>query len=179
VDAQAAATKLASGASWDDVYASSSSDKTLPGGDFPQWIDTSLDNPQVKPLIDAIKATEVGKTSKPFKFTTGYWVIQVVAKRPKSVLPLDAVKSVIRDQLLQQKVQSAPSKIGDFQLKMRDAAAAATIVVSDPQYKSLVDQIKNPPPAEAPVEETPAPVTKPATKAKPKPAKPAKHKPAH
>jgi len=181
-DAQVAATKLDNGASWNDVYGEFSADKTLPEGDFPQWISMDLDSPQVKPLLAAIKTTTVGKSSKPFKFADGYWVIQVVAKRPGSVIPLDAVKSLISSRLLQQKVQSSTTKIGDFQSKMLNAAKSATIVVSDPQYQSLVEQIKNPPPPpaeEAPVEETPAPVTKPSTKAKPKPTKPTKHKSAH
>jgi len=179
-DAQAAAAKLETGAPWDDVYSASSTDRTIANGDFPQWIAMDMDNPQAKPLLDAIKATAAGKFSKPFKFASGYWVIQVVAKRPGSAIPLDAVKSTIRDQLLQQKVQSSRTKIEEYQSKMQNAAKSATIVVSEPQYQALVDQIKNPPPpAEEPVEDTPAPVIKPAAKAKPKPVKPAKHKPAH
>ena len=168
-DAQDIADQLSKGASWDTVYNSpKSTDKSLPGGDFPQWIGADLNSPQAKPLLDAIKGTEVGKFSKPFQFATGYWVITVVEKRPKSVLDESKVAGLIRDQLLQQKVQTDPSKIGAFQELMRNKATTADIQVTDPQYKTLVQQITNPPAAPqmgapgAPPTGAPAPTAPPA-----------------
>jgi parvulin-like peptidyl-prolyl isomerase len=146
-DAQDIYDQLQKGGSWDQLYNSTkSTDKSLPGGDVPQWINMTLNNPQAKGLIDAIKKTDAGKYAPPFQFGTGFWVIQVVAKRPKQTYPLDKVKDVIRMQLLQQKVQTDPTKISAFQEAMRDKQTTADIKVNEPQYQPLIQQITNPAP---------------------------------
>lgn len=159
-DATALYNQLQKGGTWDAAYNSPQSvNKTFPDGDFPNWISlNNMTNPQAKPLFDALKATDAGKYAPPVKLENQFWVIQVVEKRAGQTYSLDKVSNLIKDQLLNQKAMTDPSKAGAFQAAMRDKATTADIKVNESQYQPLVQQITNPaPPAPMMAPPTPAP----------------------
>lgn len=99
-----------------------------------------------KGLQDAAEATKNGEVSKPFSFTLSPFgnltaIIKVVGEQPKMDMKFDEVKDEIKSLAALQKTMSP-----DFQKKLETQKKKADIVIELPQYKFMVDQIKNPPP---------------------------------
>jgi hypothetical protein len=126
-------------------------------------------NPQLQPLAAAVKATPEGQVTAPLNNSGSWWIVQVVKKEPATTLPLDQIKGLIQSQILSEKAQANFSNQMDLQQKMRQLQTTATITTNLPQYKSMIDQIKNPPPAPAMPQFAPPPGA-PAPGGKPAPA---------
>jgi parvulin-like peptidyl-prolyl isomerase len=156
---------LATKADADDVYAqiqkgtpfeqlySRSIDKQLANGELPQWLPLSdmgasklSTNPQIAPLITAVKKTDIGKTTPPLQFQGGWWLVKVVDKKPAETWPYEKAEPLVKVEKLQQGMQSDPTRYTDLQNELRDKETTADIKVFSTQYQSLVDSIKNPPP---------------------------------
>ncbi len=99
-------------------------------------------------LQKAAANTKLNELSKPFTFTAGqlgtlHAIMKVTGEQPKSNLKFAEVKNEVRDMAALQKVMSDP----DFQKKLDARKKNAKIEIELPQYKYLVDSIKNPPEA--------------------------------
>jgi foldase protein PrsA len=97
-------------------------------------------------LQDAAEPLKVDEVSKPFAFTLSPFgkltgIIKVIGEQPKSDLKFDDVKDEIKGLAALQKTMTP-----DFQKKLEEQKKKADIVIELPQYKFMVDQIKNPPP---------------------------------
>lgn len=176
-DAQSIAAQIKAGKTFDS-FLGQSIDPT-PNGDVQQWIPLDdAPNPQMKPLITAVKTTPVGQVTAPISVGGSWWLVMVVDKKKAETLPLDKVKDLVRFMILNEKAQGNFTQSMDLQQKMRQYATTSTITTPLPQYQSLIDQIKNPPPAQAmpqmappgPAQGGPAPGTRPTPPA-PGPAK--------
>lgn len=138
-----------------DSFLGQSLDTSSPTGDVPNWIPLDLNspqlkgNPQLKPLVDVVKSTAEGQVAPPLNTGGSWWIVQVVKKEPAATLPLDQIRGLLQFQVLSEKAQSNFSNQMDLQQKMRQFQTSATIQTDLPQYKTLVDQIKNPPPTPA------------------------------
>lgn len=179
-----------------DTFVPRSLNKAFVNGEFPQWV--SLDdtkNVQLQPLIDSVKKTDVGKTTAPFLFQGGYWLVQVVDKKSKEVVPFDQVKSLIPYAILEERVlpqkddtpaiqQQKFQALQELQQQEKDyeqkLAKSNEIKINLPglQYAQMLNDIKNPPapPLMTPTM-APGPQRVPPGKAMPsaKPSAPAKH----
>jgi len=178
VEAQTISAQIKTGKTFES-FLPQSVDPT-PNGDVPQWVPlTAGDNPQLKPLVTALKDVAPGSVSAPLNYGGSWWLVKVVEKKEPSTLPLDQIKDIIRVQILNEKAQANYSAGMDLQQKMRQFSSTATITTPLKQYQSLIDQIKNPPPAPSmpqmmapPPSAPPGPAPKPG--AAPKPGKPGK-----
>lgn len=99
-------------------------------------------------LQKAADATKVDEVSKPFTFTAGQFgelnaILKVLSDEPKANLKFAAVKDEIKEMAGLQKAMSDP----DFQKKLEAKKKKADIKIELPQYKYLVDSIKNPQPS--------------------------------
>lgn len=97
-------------------------------------------------LQKAVAATKQGEVSKPFTFSLGQLgtlngLVKVLGEQPKSDLKFEKVKDEIRALAALQKTMDPA-----FQKKLDAQKKKAVIVIELPQYKYLVEQIKNPPP---------------------------------
>lgn len=97
-------------------------------------------------LQTATDKTKLNEVSKPFTFVGGQLgslnaIVKVIGEDPKSDLKFAAVKDEVRGMAALQKAMSDPS----FQKKLDAAKKKADIVIELPQYKFMVDSIKNPP----------------------------------
>ncbi len=125
------------------------------------------DNGKLPALWDAAKPLKVGKVSKPFTmelppYGTLYAVLNVLGTQPKLDLSFEKVKSEVKGIAALQKTMTDT----DFQKKLEAQRKKSDIKIELPQYKYMVDQIKNPPPPmQYPM---PAPNVKPGAGKKPK-----------
>jgi len=146
-DADDVYAQLQKGASFAALNASRSIDKQLIGGEVPQWL--PLDNPHnpaATPLFEAIRSTPPGKVTKPIKFQDSWWIVKIVAKKPREVFDQKSAKSMVRMAMTQQKIAAEPSRYTVLEKDWRNATMAADIQVGEPRYNTLVDELKNPPP---------------------------------
>lgn len=98
-------------------------------------------------LQQAADATKLNDVSKPFTFTAGQFgtlnaVLKVIGEEPKADLKFAEVKDEIKEMAALQKAMADPS----FQKKLDEKKKSADISIELPQYKYLVDSIKNPAP---------------------------------
>jgi len=98
-------------------------------------------------LWKAADETKDGAVSKQFSFDLPpygklYAILKVIGSQPKLDLKFDKVKDEIKGLTALQKTMSDQ----DFQKKLEERKKKADIKIELPQYKYLVDQIKNPPP---------------------------------
>lgn len=100
-------------------------------------------------LQNAADETKLNEVSKPFAFVAGQQfgtlnaILKVLADEPKADLKFKDVKAEVKGIAAMQKAMSDPS----FQKKLDAAKKKADIVIELPQYKYMVDSIKNPPPS--------------------------------
>ena len=97
-------------------------------------------------LQKAADATKVGEVSKPFVFDLGQFgklngLLKVTGEQPKQDLKFKDVKAELKSMAALQKTMDPA-----FQKKMDEQKKKANITIELPQYKNLVDQIKNPAP---------------------------------
>ena len=145
MEAQTIAAQIKAGKPFDS-FLSQSVDPT-PNGDVPQWVPlTAGNNAQLQPLVTALKNVAPGSVSAPLNYGGSWWLVQVVEKKEPATLPLDQIKDIVRVQILSEKAQSNFSASMDLQQKLRQFSSTSTITTPLPQYQSVVDLIKNPPP---------------------------------
>jgi parvulin-like peptidyl-prolyl isomerase len=172
-----------------DTFLPRSLNKTLPNGEFLQWVPLDASkNVALAPLINNIKTTNDGQTTPPFAFQGAWWLIQVVDKQPKTVVPFDQVKGLIPYAIMEQSVLPQPTdsqsvlqqKQKKFQQVQQDEEQYETklansngikVNLAGLQYTQMLSDLKNPPPAQ------PAPPMMPASPkaAAPKATAPHKH----
>lgn len=97
-------------------------------------------------LQKAAGATKLNEVSKPFTFTAGQFgelhaILKVTGELPKADLKFSEVKNEIKDMAALQRTMSDQS----FQKKLDARKKNAKIEIELPQYKYMVDSIKNPP----------------------------------
>lgn len=100
----------------------------------------------LKGLWDAAEKVKVGEVSKPFKFEHSQYgalqgLLKVTGEQPKLDMKFKDVKGEVKGMAALQKTMD-PS----FQKKLEAQKKKSDIVIELPQYKYLVDQIKNPAP---------------------------------
>lgn len=98
-------------------------------------------------LWGAAESLKMDGVSKPFSFTIAQMgtlnaLLKVIGEQPKADLSFAKVKTELRAMAALQKTMDP-----GFQKKLEDQKKKAEIKIDMPQYKYLVDQIKNPPPA--------------------------------
>jgi parvulin-like peptidyl-prolyl isomerase len=190
-DATSIYQQIQGGKKFDD-FVDRSLNKSLPKGEFLQWVPLDASkNPALEPLIDGIKTTAIGKTTAPFQFQNAWWLIQVEDKKSQETVPFDQIKGLIPFALMEQAAlpQQADSKAVREQKeqKFKDVqqqeqgyqkklANSNGIKIDLPgtQYVTMLDDMKNPPVA-PPMGLTPTPPPGPAPTAPARPAAPAKH----
>ena len=132
-----------------DSFASQSLDRSFPGGDVPVWVNLdSLPNAQQVPgpMIQMIAKAAPNGVVGPYAFHGVYWIVQVVDKKPKEVVPLDQVKDSIRFALMARKAGQDPQRRQQVSQQLRDFQAKAKITIPDPRYAQLLTQLTAPPP---------------------------------
>ena len=85
-----------------------------------------------------------------------FWLVQVVKKEKKEVLPLDQVKDLVRALLLSQKAQANTEGQQALQQQLRDFQTAAKVSIAGPQYAALAQEITHPAPAPPPAPSAPS-----------------------
>lgn len=138
-----------------DTFLPRSLNKQLVNGEFLQWVPLDASkNPQLAPLIKSIAGTNAGQTTPPFSFQGAWWLIQVVEKKPKEVVGFDSVKTLIPFILTERKAAQNPQAFAALQQQERDyqtkLATDGKIAIALPgtQYTALLNDLKNPPPAQ-------------------------------
>lgn len=148
-EAQSLSTAIKGGQTFESQMPQSL-DKLSPDGEFPQWVPIDPMPPGQAAVIKPIQATLAGQVTPPIAVTgqngITYWLVKVVEKKDKQVLPLDQVKSLIRNQLLQQKAQSPET----LRQTMRDFQTQVKISIAGPQYAALVQDLTHPAPLPPP-----------------------------
>jgi parvulin-like peptidyl-prolyl isomerase len=183
-DATSIYQQIQGGKKFDD-FVGRSLNKSLPNGEFLQWVPLdSSKNPALAPLIDSIKTTAIGKTTAPFQFQNAWWLIQVVDKKSQETVPFDQIKALIPFTLLEQsalpqatdspavrdqkaqKFKDVQQQEQDYQKKLANSNGIK-IDLPGSQYVTMLDAMKNPPPA-PPMGLTPTPPPGPAPTAPPR-----------
>jgi len=62
-------------------------------------VSPTKEHPMLPKIIDAVKSTEVGSYSKPFRTKHGWQIVQVVKRTDESIRPFEGVKQAIQVQL--------------------------------------------------------------------------------
>ena len=151
-DAQRIYGQIQKGQSF-DTQVSQSLDRAFPGGDVPVWV--SLDtppNPQLvpPPMVQMINKAKPGTSAAsvvgPYAFHGVYWIVEVVDKQPKQIVPQDQVKDSIRFALMAQRAGQNAEQRQVITQQLRDFQTKAKITIPDPRYAQLVTQLTTPPP---------------------------------
>ncbi len=149
LEAQAVAQAIKGGQTFESQVPKSL-DKSSADGEFPQWVPTDPAPPQLASVIKPIQATPAGQVSPPVAVPgqngPTYWLMQVVEKKDKQVLPLDQVKSLIHNQLLQQKAAADPSAQDALKQQFHDFTSQVKVSIAGAQYASLVQSLTHPAP---------------------------------
>lgn len=163
-EAQAISKAIAGGQTFESQVAQSL-DKSSPDGDFPAWVQTDPIPAGQGAQIKVIAATPAGSVTPPIAFPGSqpgapptYWLVKVVEKKPKEVVPFDQVKDLIREQILQQKVRAAladPAASEGFRQQLHDFQAASKLSIAGPQYAALAQQLTHPAPLPPPAPAAP------------------------
>lgn len=139
--AQAVYDQINTGGRMFEDFIDQSAVKSPPNADLPNWIPTDpTKTPKLAVLCNAILATEVGKTSKPFNFQGGWWLVKVIDREPTEVLPEPVVHHLIQWLLLGQK--SDANRLQQVQQALRSYQSQAKIVINDPSYAAIADNLK-------------------------------------
>lgn len=180
-DAQQISQQIKGGQTF-DTFVPRSLNKQLVNGELPQWVPLDMtkmpesQKVQMAPLIKAVKSVQPGQTTPPLAFQGGWWLIQVVDKKPLEVVPFDSVKGLIPYLLMEQSVQQNMTQLQQMQTQVRDYEAklanSGEIKVTLPgtQYVQMLTEMKNPPPPMPSMMPTPMPSAPPSGA---KPAAPA------
>ncbi len=151
-DAQRIIGQIQKGQSF-DTFVAQSLDRTFPGGDVPVWV--SLDTPPnpalvPPPMIQLINKATPGTSATsvvgPYAFHGVYWIVQVVDRQKKEIVPLDQVKESIQFALMAQKAGQNPQQRQTVSQELRDFQTKAKIAIPDKRYAQLLTQLTEPPP---------------------------------
>ncbi|MBV9851589.1 MAG: peptidyl-prolyl cis-trans isomerase [Armatimonadetes bacterium] len=131
-----------------DSFAAQSLDRSFPGGDVPVWVNLDAPNPQIVPpaLVQLIKNAKPNGVVGPYPFHGVYWVVQVVEKKQKTVVPLDQVKDAIRFEIMTQRARQDPMRVQTVNQQLRDYQTKAKITIPEKRYAQLLDELTAPPP---------------------------------
>ncbi len=120
----------------------------LTGGDnaadIAQWLDLDQTSTPLKAVLKAAENAPAGSVLPPINVQNQWWLVMVVDRKSKDVMPFDKVKHIVQWNVVTAKASAA----GNFQKmesQMQDITQQAVINVIPPQYISLVRQLKNPP----------------------------------
>ncbi len=153
-EADAIAADVKSGKSTFDKEVPKSLDKSTPDGDFPTWIAIDPAAPGSEVLTKPLAATAEGGLTTPIPIPgpsgPTFWLVQVVKKEKKEVMPLDQVKDLVRAVLLQQKAGQNSEGQQALQQQLRDFQTASKVVIAGPQYAALAQEITHPAPPPPP-----------------------------
>ncbi len=159
-EAASIAADIKSGKTTFDKEVGKSLDKSTPDGDFPTWIAIDPAAPGSEVLTKPLAATAEGGLTTPIPIPgpagPTFWLVQVVKKEKKEVMPLDQVKDLVRAILLQQKAQANTEGQTALQQQLRDFQTAATVKIAGPQYAALAQEITHPAPAPPPAPAAPS-----------------------
>ena len=159
-EATAMAADIKSGKTTFEKEVGKSLDKSTPDGDFPTWIAIDPAAPGSEVLTKPLAATAEGGLTTPIPIPgpagPTYWLVQVVKKEKKEVLPLDQVKDLVRALLLSQKAQANTEGQQALQQQLRDFQTAAKVSIAGPQYAALAQEITHPAPAPPPAPSAPS-----------------------
>ena len=151
-DAKRIFGQIQQGQSFDSLV-SQSLDRTFPGGDVPVWVNLdAAPSPALvpPPMVQLINKAKPGDPKAgvvgPYSFHGVYWIVDVVEKKPKEVVPLDQVKDSIRFTLMAQRAGQDPARRQAVSQQLRDYQTKAKITVPDPRYAQLLAQLTAPPP---------------------------------
>ena len=152
-DAQAASTAIKGGKTFESQV-SNSVDKVPADLEVTNWVPLDPIPPALAGVIKPIADTKPGQVTPPLTVPgsapgsrPAFWLVKVVEKKDKEILPLDKVKEIIRTQMLQQKVQADPTIQTTLQQSLRDFQTHVKIVIPETQYAALVQQLTQPAPA--------------------------------
>ena len=148
-EAQAVAQAIKGGQTFESQVPKSL-DKSSADGEFPQWVPVDPAPPGLAAVIKPIQATPAGQVSPPVAVPgqngPTYWLMQVVEKKDKQVLPLDQVKALIHNQLLQQKAAADPSAQDALKQQFHDFTSQVKVSIAGAQYASLAQSLTHPAP---------------------------------
>lgn len=128
-----------------DAAAMKYSDPMFAAGGVPKYFAEKGQRPEE--LWNSAESLKVGEVGKPFTlklppYGTLHGLLKVIGTQSKLDLKFTDVKSEIKGMAALRKTMTDP----DFQKKLDEQKKNADIVIELPQYKYLVDSIKNPPP---------------------------------
>jgi peptidyl-prolyl cis-trans isomerase C len=96
------------------------------------WMDAGFVASLASTFGTDISKLEPGDTSPVLRGKFGYWVAQVMAKRPAGPVPFDEVKDIVLDKYREAKVKEAAAAI------VKERRAKATIEALDPAVKAAL-----------------------------------------
>ncbi len=135
-DAKARATeaerRILAGEDFAKVARDLSDDMSKANGGELGWMDAGYVASLASQFGADFSAQEAGDTSTVLRGKFGYWVIQLVARRPAGSPPFDEIKDVITKKLHESKVNEAVAAT------VRERRAAATIEGLDPAVKAVL-----------------------------------------
>ncbi len=159
-EATAIAADIKSGKSTFDKEVTKSLDKSTLDGDFPTWIAIDPATPGSEVLTKPLSTTAEGSLTAPIPIPgpagPTFWLVQVVKKEKKEVMPQDQVKDLVRAVLLQQKAGANAEGQQALQQQLRDFQTASKVVIAGPQYAALAQEITHPAPAPPPAPAAPS-----------------------
>jgi parvulin-like peptidyl-prolyl isomerase len=135
-DAKARATeaerRILAGEEFANVARDLSDDMSKANGGELGWMDAGYVASLASQFGADFSTQEAGDTSTVLRGKFGYWVVQLVAKRPAGSPPFDEIKDVITKRLHETKVNEAVAAT------LRERRAAATIEALDPAVKAAL-----------------------------------------
>jgi|GEM_PF-5166423 parvulin-like peptidyl-prolyl isomerase len=111
--------------------------------DIAQWIPLEHSDPVLAPIISAASTAQAGTVLKPIKLAGKWWLVKLVDRKAKDVIPFQEVRHIVMWNVLMNKARAA-GNIEKVQSAMKDLTEQAVINVRAPQYASLVKQLKDP-----------------------------------
>jgi parvulin-like peptidyl-prolyl isomerase len=112
--------------------------------DIPQWIVLDGAPAGIKPLASALATATPGQILKPVSFQGHWWLIKIIQRRSKEIIPFDKVKHIVTWNVLSSKATQVGA-VQQLQKDMQGVTQSATITVKPQQYLSLVKVLQTPP----------------------------------
>ncbi len=135
-DARARATeaerRILAGEDFAKVVRELSDDMSKANGGELGWMDAGYAASLASQFGTDLSTQEAGDTSTVLRGKFGYWVVQLVAKRPAGSPPFDEIKDIITRKLREAKVGEAVAAI------LQDRRAKATLEALDPAVQAVL-----------------------------------------
>jgi parvulin-like peptidyl-prolyl isomerase len=120
----------------------------LSGGDdaadIAQWFDIDSPPTALKAALAPCATAQPETVLPPVAVQKQWWLVKLVDRQPKQVLPFSEVQHIVQWNLTMMKAGAAGGA-QRFQGQMQDMTQQAVINVKPQQYDSLVKELKNPP----------------------------------